>query len=904
MLRPARARPRSSRVGRFGPRSLTARLLAVTLIPMAGLQLFALREVDRQRKVASSADIAAEQMVILQRAGTVIVPLYFEHTATLGIGRAEALGLDRELVADVIGVDFITILTESRAELDEGLAALRAVAGDTVLATGETFDDALTTALEQLERVRSEFDGRRLDPDTVDGAFSALIDTLSELQATADRSLDSTAATPGLILIDRRVDHLHSALRHATLELRYLAEAGTLGSVNAPVMEMVMEAGAFDAAIHDFPEHLTAECLAELNEMLAGDSFADVARYRPDFVVRLVAADGGPVDVVADADTVQAIVNLLLASFDRLRDLQVFADDLLEEAVGDARRIADDAQGAHHLALAVMIAAAVTSLLLLGLVVRSILRPLKLLARKARQVQEGDLDVRASKPSGPTDIRVVMRSFNDMVTTLRGYDAQVQRLAAGDTRIDDSLPGALGETLRRSVSHLATVTHQLHESEAAANAQARTDSLTGLANRTRALEHLAEMALDARTTGRRGAVVFLDLDGFKSVNDSEGHAEGDYVLGQIGARLSDANRTHLVARIGGDEFVVLVADADNVDDVTILARDLIALISRPCNGLSGRLYSLSASAGVALVDGTRDPLAVVAQAGSAVYHAKERGRGRVEVFDNRLATEIEDRAEMALTMRQALADGQFNLALQPIIDVATMRPVGAEALLRWRRPGLGEVLPNDFIPIAERTDVILELERWVLEQAVVILREWRIDPATAHLRLAVNISGRHIIDGRLADFIEVLCRRAKIDPTLLDLEITETHLVADIARASGVVDDLREQGVKVAIDDFGTGYSSMGYLHRLTVDTLKIDQVFVAGMCDDRLDRSIVELLLRLGDSLGMRVVAEGVDSEDKLEALRAMGCHLAQGFHIARPMPVEDATQWLRARTGAAADA
>ncbi|HAP75393.1 MAG TPA: hypothetical protein DCR14_04860, partial [Acidimicrobiaceae bacterium] len=172
------------------------------------------------------------------------------------------------------------------------------------------------------------------------------------------------------------------------------------------------------------------------------------------------------------------------------------------------------------------------------------------------------------------------------------------------------------------------------------------------------------------------------------------------------------------------------------------------------------------------------------------------------------------------------------------------------------------------------------------------------DPATAHLRLAVNISGRHIIDGRLASLLDALCRRAMIDPSLLDLEITETHLVADVARAGAVVDDLRQQGVHVAIDDFGTGYSSMGYLHRLTVDTLKIDRVFVAGMCDDRLDRSIVELLLRLGDSLGMHVVAEGVDSQEKLDALREMGCHLAQGFHIARPMPVADATTWLRDRS------
>jgi EAL domain-containing protein (putative c-di-GMP-specific phosphodiesterase class I) len=267
----------------------------------------------------------------------------------------------------------------------------------------------------------------------------------------------------------------------------------------------------------------------------------------------------------------------------------------------------------------------------------------------------------------------------------------------------------------------------------------------------------------------------------------------------------------------------------------------------------------------------------------------------VEVFDERLSQVIEDRAEMTLTMRQALAERQFSLRLQPIIDVSTSMPIGAEVLLRWDRPGLGEIGPSDFIPIAERSGVIVDLETWVLEQAIGILREWRLEPTTARMRLAVNISGRHIVEGNLAPLIDELCRRANVDPTLIDLEITETHLVADIARAGSVVDELRSQGINVAIDDFGTGYSSMSYLHRLTVDTLKIDQVFVAGMCDNRLDRTIVELLLRLGDSLGMTVVAEGVDNEQKLVLLRELGCPWAQGFHIAKPMSIADATRWLR---------
>jgi diguanylate cyclase (GGDEF)-like protein len=585
----------------------------------------------------------------------------------------------------------------------------------------------------------------------------------------------------------------------------------------------------------------------------------------------------------------------VVASYGRLNALQKYAAGFLAAEIEMADQAQHDADMARRAAVAVMVLTIVISLVLLALVMRSILRPLRRLVRQSRLVREGDLSAEVEKPTGPTDVRVVMRAFNDMVITLKAYESQLSRLAQGDTDLDATLPGPLGDTVRRSVSQLASVTAQLHASEAAAVRQARTDALTGLANRTAALERLAIMAFDSRQTGVPGAIVFLDLDGFKSVNDTQGHAEGDRILAEIAERLRIACPFDVVARIGGDEFVVLVEEAPNLHDVLERARRLIDVVSNPITGSGDQLFTLSASAGVAVVDGHRDPLECIAQADTAVYHAKERGRGRVEVFDERLSQVIEDRAEMTLTMRQALAERQFSLRLQPIIDVSTSMPIGAEVLLRWDRPGLGEIGPSDFIPIAERSGVIVDLETWVLEQAIGILREWRLEPTTARMRLAVNISGRHIVEGNLAPLIDELCRRANVDPTLIDLEITETHLVADIARAGSVVDELRSQGINVAIDDFGTGYSSMSYLHRLTVDTLKIDQVFVAGMCDNRLDRTIVELLLRLGDSLGMTVVAEGVDNEQKLVLLRELGCPWAQGFHIAKPMSIADATRWLR---------
>jgi diguanylate cyclase (GGDEF)-like protein len=589
------------------------------------------------------------------------------------------------------------------------------------------------------------------------------------------------------------------------------------------------------------------------------------------------------------------MTDLLASSLLRLQTLEEYSTKFFDTQLARADAVQQHADTTKRTAIIVIAVSIVVSLALLALVMRSILRPLARLVRKSNQVSSGDLAVATEVPAGPTDIQVVTRAFNEMVVTLRAYESQVRRLARGDLRLDANLPGPLGENLRQSVSHLAEVTSQLHASEAAAVVQARTDALTGLANRHSALEDLAVISMQARTNGDHGAIVFLDLDGFKSVNDTQGHGEGDRILSEIGQRLRTACPDHLIARIGGDEFVVLVEHAGTIDDIVALAGTLITVVSTPIEGTDGQLFTLSASAGVALIDGSRDPLGVMAQADSAVYHAKEQGRGRVEVFDERLAEVIEERADMALTMRQGIVTEQFALKLQPIIDVATKQPIGAEVLLRWNRPGIGEVGPTEFIPIAERTGVIIDLESWVLEQVVDILRDWRLNPITARMRLAVNISGRHIVDGNLASLLDMLCKRASVDPSLLDLEITETHLVADIARARSVVDDLRDQGVRVAIDDFGTGYSSMTYLHQLTVDTLKIDRVFVSGMCDDKLDRTIVELLLRLGDSLGLNVIAEGVDSEAKLQLLDELHCPWAQGFFIAKPMGIPEATTWLR---------
>ena len=862
------------------------------LTPIVGLQVFAVREVQRQQTSTDTASRVRSQVELLQSAGAVVVPLYIEFIASHTVTQAEVAGITRQQLRSTSSIDLLGWVADQRPVVDAALADLVARHGDVRLPNGSTVSTELAAGTEALNTGRAHYDAGGQTIEQVNASFASLMALLSDIRNSAAATLADSANSNELAEIGNETEAVFSVLSYAAAELQAIAYTGVNGEGTGTIADTMEASGSLKAALVMLRRTLEPAQEGEIDTMLASPEFklvdASLARY----VTAFTNPDGTP---TSSQVLSPLLADLFASSLLRLQTLQQFATSFFDVELGRADAIQAHADQTKRNAIIVMVASIVVSLVLLALVMRSILRPLSKLVDKSKQVSSGDLAVATDRPTGPTDIRVVTRAFNDMVATLRAYELQVRRLARGDLQLETSLPGPLGDNLRRSVSHLAEVTSQLHASEAAAVVQARTDTLTGLANRHSALEDLAVIAMQARTTGQQGAIVFLDLDGFKSVNDTQGHGEGDRILSVIGQRLRGECPDHLIARIGGDEFVVLVEQASDIDEIVALAGYLITVVSTPIEGTEGQLFTLSASAGVALIDGSRDPLGVMAQADSAVYHAKEQGRGRVEVFDERLAEVIEERAEMALTMRQGITTGQFALKLQPIIDVATKQPIGAEVLLRWNRPGVGEVGPTEFIPIAERTGVIIDLEAWVLEQVVDIMRDWRLHPTTARMRLAVNISGRHIVDGNLAPLLDTLCKRASVDPSLIDLEITETHLVADIGRARSVVDDLREQGVRVAIDDFGTGYSSMTYLHQLTVDTLKIDRVFVAGMCDDRLDRTIVELLLRLGDSLGLNVIAEGVDSESKLQLLNELHCPWAQGYYIAKPMGIPEATAWLR---------
>ncbi len=344
-----------------------------------------------------------------------------------------------------------------------------------------------------------------------------------------------------------------------------------------------------------------------------------------------------------------------------------------------------------------------------------------------------------------------------------------------------------------------------------------------------------------------------------------------------------------VARLGGDEFLVVVADVKDPARLVGFGQRMIQEIEQPYT-IGDQLFAVSASVGATMVETGDEPLSVIERADAAVYQAKRRGRRRVEMFDKELQRSIEHQAELELALRQAIQHGELRMYLQPLADLDTGLPSGAEALVRWERPGVGLVSPNDFIPIAERSGLIFELERWMLEAACRRIAEWRLLGQGEGMRLAVNISGRHLIEGNLIADLDDAIAATGADPNLLEIELTESQLLDDVGRASSVLAGVRDRGVKVAIDDFGTGYSSMTYLQKLPVDIVKIDRSFISSATTNDFDSTIVDTVVTLARTLDLEVVAEGIETVEQLAYVINAGVSLGQGYLLARPVPAHEA--------------
>ncbi|RVU15439.1 putative bifunctional diguanylate cyclase/phosphodiesterase [Methylobacterium oryzihabitans] len=436
------------------------------------------------------------------------------------------------------------------------------------------------------------------------------------------------------------------------------------------------------------------------------------------------------------------------------------------------------------------------------------------------------------------------------------------------------------------------VTHR-RAAESDAAEQARLDPLTGLANRLHLRERL-DGALDRlRRTGEGCAVLFIDLDRFKPVNDTLGHPTGDRLLEKVADRLrSTAGEGDTVARIGGDEFVVLRAGLRDTGPVQALARRIVDLLGRTYM-IDGQLLTIGASVGIALAPADGDDAErVLKNADLALYRAKLDGRGTFRFFEPAMDERMQARRRLELDMRQALARREFQLHYQPQLNLETDRLVGCEALIRWQHPERGTVPPGDFIPLAEEIGLIVPIGEWVIRQACRDAAAW-----PAPVSVAVNVSPAQFKSDRLVETVISALSNADLPAGRLEIEITEGVLLQENERTLHTLYRLRELGVRVSMDDFGTGYSSLSYLRSFPFDKIKIDRSFVHDMAKRPDGEAIIRAIAGLGRSLGMTTVAEGVETEDQMRRIRAEGCTEVQGYLVSRPLPVADLVGLLAGR-------
>jgi len=486
---------------------------------------------------------------------------------------------------------------------------------------------------------------------------------------------------------------------------------------------------------------------------------------------------------------------------------------------------------------------------------------------------------------------VVLSDLDDEAVALRSLQAGARGFLVRGELSTRSLVAALGGALE---SHRVVL--QLNSARERARHLATHDQLTGLANRALFHDRLGQAIAAAKRSRQRIAVLFVDLDGFKGINDTLGHAVGDGLLRGIARRIASCLReTDTAARLGGDEFAVLLTNLANEIDAATVARKLLAVLSEP---IQFRRQSISIRCSIGISTFPRDaqgPEEILKRADTAMYHAKERGGGRFEFYTEDMNAAIQRRTALEERLRTALEEDGFVLHYQPQFDLTRGRIIGAEALLRWRHPELGLVSPSHFLPIAEETGLIVPIGDWILRTACDQNASWG---RAGHrgLRVAVNVSSQQFLEAGFADVVRKALEESDLPPVSLELEITESSLLRDVEVTVNTLRRLKDLGVRLSIDDFGTGYSALAYLKRLPIDVLKIDQSFVRALATDPADATIVSTIVQMAHALNLATVGEGVETPEQMQLLASYGCNRMQGYLFGEATEPDELTRLLSA--------
>jgi diguanylate cyclase (GGDEF)-like protein len=860
-------------------------LLALAVVPLTGAVWFAANEVGLVRESSRQAEAVAEATDELVQLTELRATVLDERNWTGAAYGVRDLGISPQLVASFVGIDLDGQQAVSRERVDRLITELDWPEVAAALA------DVRISEHVSLDQINQEYN-----------AVAAVV------QQRSERSLDDLVTIAGdisqgadLVAALRVLDAASISRQAVTLQQTsyFGAQFTTLAVASVELETLVEQRFAYQRAMAEVariagPETETVRALGEV------ESSDDVIAFRTELAELLatprtisesdVAAIGGnEIDFAAIAGNLDSVAGTFQSATGSVEQHLALVDAAGVDVLAASSSIDDAAVAASRQALLRVGVLAIASLLFAMGLARAIRRPLRQLAAGAEGLRDGN-GLAELQPSGPTEIREAMHALNEAAAHLELAERQANALASGqldDPALSESSPGALGQSLQEAVQTLTSSLSEREELGILLSHEASHDSLTQLPNRRASLDSLHQGLARSKRTGATVAIMFLDLDGFKQVNDHHGHAAGDTVLRSVSGRLTDTLRDgDHVGRLGGDEFLVVAEPIAGAAEAVALAQRLIDSISQPI-AVGAASVRIGASIGIALADNettlTADEL--LRDADLAVYKAKGSGSSLIQLCDESLRTELDKRADVESALRTAIELDQLTLHYQPIVDAETLQVVSLEALVRWERPGVGLVPPDEFIPTAERSDLILAVDNWVVRNVIGQMGRWSDHDALAHLPVAINVSGRHLgTDDFVNDVLGPLDQTG-VQADRVVLEVTESALMQDLDLAAEKLQQLRERGISIAIDDFGTGYTSLAHLRTLPVDILKIDRTFTA----DTSAYSLVKLIIDTGHLLGLRVIAEGIETAEQACDLAKMGSDELQGFLYGHPVPVAE---------------
>ena len=852
------------------------RLVVIALIPLLAVGLFAGAAINRRWEDArSSAEVT-------------------DRLTTIGLLMQLQLHLDEELLpsqasvqASTFGVTVAEVGALLGFDVGKGIIVARDAVDITLDRIAEDGVVDLSESVRQIAQMRVGIDDGSIAATDIRRAINSIGGAIATLAKVQVAEVQSVARQLDNDRVERAIHDLllvHELVNTSNRQLPMLFDAmlGSLaGGSPTSALELARVTGWYRVTADRFDSELQGTPAVAWQALRSNPSNARFENAIDDLL-----ADGassvGPANVSELAGLVSSGFARSLAHFNVFEAASV---DSVAAADAASQTATDELRNYTMFVAAVMVA----TVLLLVLVARSISRPLRRLVHVAERVDAGSIaGVTMPRSRGPREVRVVSDAFADLLGGLKVVDEQTNALAAGDLDapiLRVNRPGRLAANLRESVRLLSTSIAERDRLYAQLRHEATHDSVTGLPNRSALLDNISG-ALE-RYRGRVASLglLVIQLDGLRRANDVHGHEIGDAVLAEAGRRLAGAAGGFAeVARLGDDEFIA-VGEDESLDELVELGERVVRAFAAPVE-VSGRVVYLSACVGIArAVDASTTRAELMRGASIAASNARTLGRTRVEVFNDDLRGVLARSAELERALAAALAADELRFELQPVWDLSQHRATGFEALARWTRPDGTVVAPIDFVAAAELSDLVIDLDNFVMMSAARAVAEWN----RAHgcdFTIAVNISGRHLLTHRVIDDVRNTLELTGLEPDRLVVEITETVVLTDLEIATAHLAELRDLGVRIAIDDFGSGYTSLVHLRTLPADILKIDRAFVSDL-DSVEGRSLMKVLVEAAHTLDLGIVAEGVETLQQLQELERLQCDEVQGYYLGRPMPV-----------------